>query len=116
MDGNSSKQIYWHSELPPFGAEAIAEHDVEAASGRVPGTLAHQDELWTRCYEDLMAQARTRLTQEIHRLGGDCAHVLSESVESKHDPVTDEAWLHGRFTYMLYRQGQDGDADRRSQE
>jgi len=29
--------------------------------------------------------------------------VLSESVDSKHDPSSSEAWLHGVFTYMLYR-------------
>ena len=34
------KTIYWHHELPPFGAEAVGEHIVEAASRRVPSTLA----------------------------------------------------------------------------
>jgi hypothetical protein len=102
MEGRDGKTIYWHHELPPFGAETIGEHTLEATSSRVPGTLAHRDELWTQCYEDLMAQVRTRLNQEIIRLGGDYAHVLSESVDSRHDPVTGEAWLHGRLTYMLY--------------
>jgi hypothetical protein len=51
----------------------------------------------------LMAQARERLEQEIARLGGHYAHVLDESVDSRHDDVAGEAWLHGRFTYMLYR-------------
>ena len=37
------------------------------------------------------------------RLGGRYAHVLSESVDSKHDAVSCEAWLHGAFTYMLSR-------------
>jgi hypothetical protein len=101
--GGSSKIVYWHRELPPIDAEAIGEHIVEAASGRVPGTLAHRDELWSQCYEDLMAQVRIRLEQEVTRLGGDYAHVLDESVESKHDSVTGEAWLHGTLTYMLYR-------------
>jgi hypothetical protein len=103
VESHDSKTIYWHHELPPIGAEAIGEHIVEAASGRVPGTLAHRDELWTQCYDDLMAQVRMRLSEEIIRLGGDCAHVLSESVDSKHDPATGEAWLHGRFSYMLFR-------------
>jgi hypothetical protein len=104
--GGISKIIYWHRELPPLDAEAIGEHVIEAASGRVPGTLAHRDELWSQCYEDLMAQVRIRLEQEIARLGGDYAHVLDESVESKHDAVTGEAWLHGSLTYMLYRAAQ----------
>jgi hypothetical protein len=31
------------------------------------------------------------------------AHVLDESIDSRHDGATGEAWLQGRFTYMLYR-------------
>ena len=101
---NAPRRTYWHSELPPFDAEAMGEHVVEATSGRIPDTLAHRNELWERCYEELMTQARTRLEQEITRLGGDCAHVLNESVESRHDGVSGKSWLHGSFTYMLYRQ------------
>jgi hypothetical protein len=84
------------------------EHIAEAASGRILGTLAHRDELWNRCYEDLMVQARARLEQEIIRLGGNYAHVLNESVDSRHNGATGEGWLHGRFTYMLYRQPANG--------
>jgi hypothetical protein len=69
----------------------------------VPGTLAHRDELWNQCYEDLMAQSGIRLKQEVTRLGGNYAHVLNEFIDSKHDGISGEAWLHGRFTYMLYR-------------
>jgi hypothetical protein len=101
---NASSRTYWHSELPPLDAEPMGEHLVEATSGRSPGTLTHRNELWERCYEELMAQARTRLEQEITRLGGDWAHVLNESVESRHDGASGESWLHGSFTYMLYRQ------------
>jgi hypothetical protein len=96
--------VYWHSELPPLDAELMSEHTAEAMSGRVPHTLAHRDEVWERCYEDLMVQARNRLEQEIARLGGNYAHILDEHVESKYDAVTDESWLQGRFRYMLYRQ------------
>ena len=95
--------VFWHRELPPLHADAIGEHIVEAASRHVPGTLAHRDEIWDQCYADLMAQARLRLAQEIDRLGGDFAHVLRESVDSRHDEARGEAWLRGRFTYMLYR-------------
>ena len=101
--GADSAVIYWHRELPPLTAEPMAEHTLEATSRRVPGTLAHRDELWEQCYDDLMCQARRRLEQEVRRLGGSCAHVLNESVDSRHDPVTNEAWLHGIFTYVLYR-------------
>jgi hypothetical protein len=99
----SKQHVYWHRELPPFDAEPMEEHIVEATSEHVPHTLAHRDELWEHCYEDLMAQARLRLEQEIDRLGGNYAHVLDEHVEDKYDGVTGENWLHGRFRYMLYR-------------
>lgn len=103
MAENSAKIVYWHRELPPLGAEQMGEHVVESASARVLGTLAHRDELWDRIYEDLMNRTRARLEQEVARLGGDYAHVLNESVDSRRDDVTGEGWLHGCFTYMLYR-------------
>jgi len=98
-----NKVIFWHRELPPSDAEAMEEQIVEATSGRVAGTIAHRDELWDRCYEDLMVRARARLEQEVARVGGNYAHVLDESVDSRHDGATGEAWLHGRFTCMVYR-------------
>lgn len=97
------KHIYWHSELPPLDAQPIDEHNVEATSARVPGTIAQRDELWDRCYEELMAHTRSRLEEEILRLGGKYAHVLYESVDSRHDGATNTSWLHGRFDYVLYR-------------
>ena len=103
-----SQIVYWHRELPPLDAQFLGEHTLEAASMRVPGTLAHRDELWDQCYEDLMVQARLRLEQEVARLGGHYAHVLDEAVDSRHDPVQDEAWLHGVFTYSLYRRDEKG--------
>jgi hypothetical protein len=96
--------VYWHRELPPLRAEPIGEHMLEATSRRVPGTLLHRDKLWEQCYDDLMRQARQRLEQEVRRQGGSCAHVLSESVDSRHDGASNEAWLHGCFTYVLYRE------------
>jgi hypothetical protein len=50
-----------------------------------------------------MAHSRARLEQEVARLHGHYAHVLSESIDTRHDEATGEAWLHGRFTFMLYR-------------
>ncbi len=99
-----NKVIYWHRELPPLDAEPLGEHNLEANSPRVPGTIAHRDELWDKCYSDLMDSVKTRLEQEVSRFVGHYAHVLSESVDSKHDPVANEAWLHGVFGYMVYRQ------------
>ena len=95
--------IYWHRELPPLDAEFIGDHTVEATSVRVPGTVAHRDDLWNRCEDDLMAQTRLRLTEEMSRLGGRYAHVCKESIDTRHDDSTGEAWVHGRFGYTLYR-------------
>jgi hypothetical protein len=100
---DTAKVVYWHRELPPVEAEPLAEHVVEASSGRVPSTLVHRDELWIRCEPDLKERVCARLEQEVSRLGGHYAHVLQESIDPRHDQATDEAWLHGCFTYMLYR-------------
>lgn len=97
------KTVYWHRELPPLAAEFVCEHVVEAVSSRVANTLSHRDDLWDRCYAELMEDARARLAQEIARLGGDCAHVLSETVDTRRDDAAGEMWLCGRFTYALYR-------------
>lgn len=102
------QRVFWHRELPPLDGEVVAEHFIEATSDRVPGGLSHRDELWSQCHETLMAHARLRLEQEIDRLGGDYAHVLDESIDSRHDPVTDTAWLHGKFTYVLLKGGKAG--------
>ena len=102
-DADNNKVIYWHRDLPPLEAEPVGAHIVEATSMRVNGDLEHRTQLWDQCYEDLMAHARDRLSQELMRLGGDYAHVLEESVDSRRDDVTGEAWLHGRFSYMLLK-------------
>ena len=99
----SNKIVYWHRELPPLDAELMSDHTIEATSSRVMGTIGHRDELWDGCYQELMAKTEARLVQEIDRLGGHVAHVHDESIDSQHDDATGEAWLHGRFSYMLYR-------------
>jgi len=103
MTPADGKRVYWHRELPPLNSDIMGEHVLEATSGRVLGTLAHRDELWDQCYRDLLENTRKRFTQEIDRLGGRYAHVLDEHVDSCHDDVAGEAWLRGRFTYVLYR-------------
>ena len=54
-----------------------------------------------------MANAESRLVQEVARLGGHFAHVYDEVIDPKHDDAAGEAWLHGRFSYMLYRRPQE---------
>jgi hypothetical protein len=100
---NGPRIVYWHRHLPPLDAELVAEHVVEANSSRVSGRLAHRDELWDRCYRELMTNAESRLAQEVARLGGHFAHVHDEAIDPRHDATAGEAWLHGRFGYMLYR-------------
>ena len=100
---STDKIVYWHRELPPLDADLMAEHTIEATSSRVKGSIGHRDELWDSCYRELMANARQRLIQEIVRLGGDYAHVLDESVDTRRNDATGEAWLQGRFRYVLYR-------------
>ena len=75
-DTEEHKIVYWHRERPPFSADLLAEHTIEAVSSRVPGTISHRNELWDRCYTELMANTHARLSQEIARLAGHYAHVL----------------------------------------
>ena len=100
---DATKKIYWHRELPPLAADAVGEHVLEATSGRVPSTFMHHDDLWDRCHIELMESVRARLTQEIDRLDGDCAHVRREVIDTLHDDAHGEMWLRGRFTYVLLR-------------
>ena len=97
--------VYWHRELPPRDAEPIGAHTIDAASTRVPDTVAHRGDLWNQCYRELMERVHERMAEEIARLGGDCAHVLSENIAPRHDDRTGEAWMYGRFDYELYRRG-----------
>jgi hypothetical protein len=97
------KVVYWHEELPPLDGEVIQENVIEAMSDRVTGFIERHGELWHRCYDTLMDHARHRLEQEIARLGGHYAHVLDEHVDSRRNDATGESWLHGRFSYLLYR-------------
>lgn len=106
------KIVFWHRELPPVDAEVIGEHTVEAASGRVAGNVARGDAGWDRCYEELMANAEERLAQEVTRLHGNYARVTDESIESRYDDAKSEGWLHGVFTYTLYRHPESNAAAR----
>lgn len=96
------KIIYWRRELPPLSEQVEGEHELAADSDHVHVSWADRDALWGRCYESLMLHARERLTQEVTRLGGSCAHVLQESITTKHDPITDEFWLAGMFHFLVY--------------
>lgn len=100
--------VYWHRELPPLDAAPMGEHNIEATSRRVQNSLDRRDELWGRYYDDLMDQVRVRLEQEVARLGGAYAHILDESVDTRRDDRTGQAWLHGNFTYMLYDGKENG--------
>jgi hypothetical protein len=105
--GAEPKIVYWHRELAPLEAEVMAEHTIESNSSRIAGTLAHRDELWDRCYRELMSNTERRLIQEVARLGGRYAHVHDESIHPKRDEAAGEAWLHGRFTYVLLSEARE---------
>lgn len=105
-DDPTRQRIFWHRELPPLDAEMLGEHTLEATSSRVPGSLTQHGEEWGRCHHELMDLARARFAQEMERLGGDYVHVLDESIDARHDDRTNEGWLRGRFTYVLYRRPQ----------
>ena len=103
MRETTAKTIYWHRELPPADAEILGEHTIEASSSHVAGILSQRDALWVRCYDELMVATHRRLAQEIARLGGDYAHVFDEVISTRRNDAAGEAWLHGRFSYVLYR-------------
>jgi hypothetical protein len=103
LEPTPSPVVYWHRDLPPLHARVVAGEELDAVSVRVPGTMTHRDELWQRCYRDLMQKAVARLTQEAVRLHGRYVHVLEEFIDTRHDEATGERWLHGRFTYTLLR-------------
>jgi hypothetical protein len=103
LNQNTSKIVYWHRELPPLDGQVMDEHSVETDSDRISGKIERYGELWQHCYKALMERTRLRLEQEVSRLGGDYAHVLDEHIESRQDDTVGESWLHGRFSYVLYR-------------
>jgi hypothetical protein len=102
---DAAQVVFWHRELPPVDGDASGEYTVEATSVHVPGTLEHRDELWSRCYESLLAVATTRIEQEVARLGGAYAHVLDEAIDSRRNHAVGDAWLQGRFTFVLLTRG-----------
>ena len=104
----ATQVVFWHRELPPVAADVVDEHVVEATSGRVAGTLSHRDELWEQCYHGADDPGAGT-----HRAGGGASRRplrarVDESIDSKHDDATGEAWLHGRFSYVLYRKASEG--------
>jgi hypothetical protein len=101
---NECPIIYWHRDLPPPTVALMSEHTLEANSRRVSLRFAQRDKELGRCYGDLMAQARTQLAREVTRLGGDYAHVREQWICPRFDNVAGEAWLHGRFQYVIYRE------------
>lgn len=99
----AQKVVYWHRDLPPLRAEVVGEDTLEAVSDRVQGRLSHRDEHWTACSQNLLAHARERIEQEVARRGCHYAHVHDETIDTRHDEARGQAWLYGRFHYVLYR-------------
>jgi hypothetical protein len=98
-----AKIVYWRRELPPLSEQLEGEHEVASSSPRVHYEWAAPDAHWSACHAELLACARERITQEVARLGGSCAHVVDEVVRARRDEATQEFWLEGTFTFLLYR-------------
>lgn len=94
--------IYWHRDLPPLSEQMEGEHEVSATSERVHFSWADQSTQWKECHEQLMANGEDRMRQEVNRLGGSCARVLTEEVTSHRDDATQEFWVAGRFRFLMY--------------
>lgn len=99
----TSRVVYWRRELPPLREVIEGTHEIEAESPRIQDDLRHRSELWQRCHAPLLEQAERRVTQELARLGGSCAHIVDEQINSKVDDATGAFWLRGRFRFVMYR-------------
>lgn len=97
------KKIYWHRDLPPLSEQIEGEHFIDAESDHVAARFADRDAAWWECHASLMRRLETRLLQEIERLGGTCAHVLTETITTKTDDKTGHYFLKGVIAYILYR-------------
>lgn len=95
--------VYWRRELPPLTELVEGEHELVATSEHVHASWADRDALWGRCYQSLAVRAEARIAQEVVRLNGSCAHVVSEQVTSKRDDADDTMWLVGVYRFVMYR-------------
>jgi hypothetical protein len=103
VSAETPRVVYWFRDLPPLDGEPAGEDQVEAVSSRVHGRLAHADDMWDRCREEVLAGATARIEQEVRRLGAKYAHVTDETLDPRRDEALNEAWMHGRFTFVVYR-------------
>ncbi|MBK9033657.1 MAG: hypothetical protein IPL61_20730 [Myxococcales bacterium] len=94
--------VYWRRELPPLSQQIEGEHEALATSEQVHASWADRDALWHRCYLSLAAAAERRIAQEVVRLGGSCAHVVSEQVTTKRDDANETMWLVGLYRFVMY--------------
>ena len=94
--------VYWYRDLPPLSEKAEGEHEVAATSERVHLAAGERSHLWKRCYDSLMKHTHDRILQELARLGGSCAHVTHEEIQSRQDDATGEFWLSGTFRFVMY--------------
>lgn len=95
--------VYWRQELPPLSELLEGEHEIEAESTHVHYAPGERPAMWSKCYETLQAVAETRVSQEIGRLGGSCAHIVDEQITAKTDDASAVFWLRGRYRFLMYR-------------
>lgn len=101
------KRIYWFHELPPLRDEIAGEYEIEAESDPVHNDFAERDHLWAQCIDSLKARLDQRLHQELERLHGHCVQILEEQVTPKIDAAAETYRLHGRYTYVLFKEPAD---------
>lgn len=102
VQSGMAKIVYWRRELPPMSEQLEGEHEITATSDRVRTTWSEREVSWARCHDSLAAHAQDRITQEVRRLGGTCAHVLEEVVTSRRDDATEEFWLVGTYRFTMF--------------
>ena len=97
--------VYFDDVLPPADAQPAAVVRVAVDSRHVSGALAEGGRSWWTCHDELTTLARERIAHEVKRRGVRYARVYSECLETRQSQSTGEAWLHGRFDCVLYREG-----------
>ena len=92
-------RVYWHPGTPASPRRDHGRTRLEATSedvsrvARAPGRA-----MGSAGYRDLLDNTHERFNQEIRRLAVTMRTSSTVSIDSRRDPVTGEAWLHGRFT------------------
>jgi hypothetical protein len=98
-----TERVYFHRAWPPVDARPVGEGFVEARTTPVRSSHDERTAHWAAAQTELDALSRSRIEQELDRLGADFAHVFEEHVEDHVDPGADTFQLRGRYRFVTYR-------------